>query len=377
MNSSTSSEADFDLEVTPRAAPPSKRRRLATDAALNLHLQHPGDHRNDDPTTPTRSTKTSTTGASKSARSRSPVKNMADLALAEKPVRFTYLKSRGDLPADVKNLLNHIKTVGSGRGIVPVPVVDIVQDSLGVMDPDVTDDNSYSRNPWVVGNGADDISWDVNDEFKTLQKVAHRTELCISENVSEASWNTRVHDLLLDVALTPFHGCVSHWDVTRAPITKTYLPRHGSGIDLQAKMVDFCITLDGEPTRRQVVEHLRSANHKSISHSDYQPLRFRPIAISIETKTPDGSTEEAKAQLSVWTSAYILRLRELTATSQKAAGLGITLPVINIKGGQWELLLAVDYLDRIEILQVGAIGDTTIEVVSCVGNDNLWGLDNE
>ncbi|KPM44127.1 Phenol 2-monooxygenase [Neonectria ditissima] len=362
MNSSTSSDAD--PEATPRASIPSKRRRLANDAALNLHLQHPSEHLNDDPSTPTRSTKTSTTGASKSARSRSPVKNMADLALAEKPVRFTYLKSRGDLPADVKSLLNHIKMVGSGRDILPEPVVDMVQASLGLMDPDVTDDNSYSKNLWTVGNGSDVIDWDVNDEFKTLQKVARRTELCISENVSEASWNTRVHDLLLDVALTPFQGCISHWDVTRAPITKSYLPRHGSGIDLQAKMVDFCITLDGEPTRRQVVEHLRSTNHKSINHTDYQPLRFRPIAISIETKTPDGSTEEAKAQLSVWTSAYISRLRELTATSQKAAGLGITLPIINIKGGQWELLLAVDYLDRIEILQVGTIGDTT-SVLSC------------
>ncbi|KAJ4307385.1 hypothetical protein N0V84_012775, partial [Fusarium piperis] len=347
MNSSTSSDAD--PEATPRASSPSKRRRLAFDAALKL--QHPSEHQDDTPTTPTRSTKTSTTGASKSTRSRSPVKNMADLALAEKPVRFIYLKSRRDLPADVTSLLNNIKAVGCGHGIVPKPVVEAVQASLGLMDPDITDDNVYERNLWLVGDGNDEIAWDVNDEFKDLQKVAHRTELCNSENVSESSWNTRVHDLLLDVALTPFQGSISHWDVTRAPITKTYLPRHGSGIDLQAKMVDFCITLDGEPTRRQVVEHLKSNNHKSINHTDYQPLRFRPIAISIETKTPDGSTEEAKTQLSVWTSAYIARLRALAATSNKAAGLGITLPIINIQGAQWELLLAVDYMDRIEVLQ--------------------------
>lgn len=142
MNSSTSSDAD--PEVTPRASSPSKRRRLAFDAALNL--QHPSEYQNDALTMPTRSTKMSITGTSRSTRLQSPVKNIADLTLAEKPVRFTYLKSRGDLPADITSLLNNIKTVGCRHGIMPKPIVETVQASLGLIDPNITDDNIYEKN---------------------------------------------------------------------------------------------------------------------------------------------------------------------------------------------------------------------------------------
>ncbi|KAH6870890.1 hypothetical protein B0T10DRAFT_417940, partial [Thelonectria olida] len=92
--------------------------------------------------------------------------------------------------------------------------------------------------------------------------------------------------------------------------------------------------------------------------------RFRPIAVSIETKTPDGSSQEAKSQLSVWTAAYIARLRELAGTSEKASGLGITLPIILVRGGQWELLFATDRADRIDLFPVATIGDTK-SIVEC------------
>ncbi|KAL6401248.1 hypothetical protein AUP68_15678 [Ilyonectria robusta] len=163
--------------------------------------------------------------------------------------------------------------------------------------------------------------WDADSKFKTVQKIVRRTEECELENVSEVSWNARVHELLLEIALEPFGKSISHWDVTKAPMNKLYLPRHGSGSDLQAKMVDFYICLGGNSTTAAIRHRLKKAGDcYSINHSPYQPLRYRPIAISIETKTPDGSGQEAKTQVSVWAAAYMARLRALSRDVQERYG---------------------------------------------------------
>lgn len=201
-------------------------------------------------------------------------------------------------------------------------------------------------------------------EFELLEKIVAKTAECDAEDLSEPSWNTTVHHPFLELALAPFQGTVSHWDVTKAPITKRYFPRYSSGNDLQGKMVDFCITLDGEAIKDRIITQLKISNQSSISHTEYRPLRFRPIAVSIETKTPAGSTETARAQLAVWASSHIARLRELAATSDKASGLDVSLPLISIQGATWDLLLAVDHANSVEIVRIGPIGNTT-SIMSC------------
>lgn len=70
---------------------------------------------------------------------------------------------------------------------MPKPVVGAVQASLGLMDPDIIDDNIYKWNLWQDRDGNDEVAWDINDEFKDLQKIAYRTELYSLENISESS----------------------------------------------------------------------------------------------------------------------------------------------------------------------------------------------
>lgn len=353
-----SSTSHVDLEATPRAASPSKRRKYD----LHVPLSFPRAASEASPS-PTRSTNTSSAGgrSNRSGKSRSPVKDMADLALAEKPIRqVTNLKREDDYPPDVRPLLHHIRQIRRGFGIVPQPVAEQVQELLSILDNPIEEENVYNTNTWATeshGSASRPIDWDLDYELKTLKHIASRVETCISENVSEPSWNARIHEPLLDAALTPFVGLVSHWDVTKAVMDKSYIPRHGSGLDFESKMVDFCLTLDDGAVLDAVKQRLRSGNRKSINQTNYQPLRFRPIAISIETKTPDGSSQEAKAQLSVWTTAYIRRLRELAGTSETASGLGITLPILIVRGSQWELFFIVDGKDCIDILTLPAISD--------------------
>ncbi|EEU35521.1 uncharacterized protein NECHADRAFT_9732, partial [Fusarium vanettenii 77-13-4] len=97
----------------------------------------------------------------------------------------------------------------------------------------------------------------------------------------------------------------------------------------------------------------------------YMPLRWRPIAVNIETKTPDGSSQEGMAQLSVWAATHFERLRALKKSkaailgeSQKEEALSTALPLLLIQGSTWSLFFAVDGTDRIDIFNGIVIGDT-------------------
>ncbi|CAH0019262.1 unnamed protein product [Clonostachys rhizophaga] len=188
-------------------------------------------------------------------------------------------------------------------------------------------------------------SLDAHLELKCVQKIVRNTIECAEENVSEASWNSRVHEYVLDTALEPFGGVVSHWDVTRAPITKSCLPRHSSGLVLEGKMVDFCICLGGRETIRA-------------------PLLYRPIAVSIETKTPNGSDEVAKTQLSVWVTSHFARLRSLSSTSNDAIAVGVTLPLLIVRGGEWSLWFARDTGDVVDLIETILVGNTN-SILGC------------
>ncbi|KAL2669918.1 hypothetical protein Neosp_015084 [[Neocosmospora] mangrovei] len=374
---SIASAPDYDPDATPRAGESSKRRKAEDGRMINvgvsLDLRQANPTYDDGTTSLPRSATSSTTGGSttggsttggKSGRPKRRVKDMGDLELAEKPIRqVTNLKREADYPKDVWALLRNVRKVRRGIGILPKPVADQARKLLSVVDDLLEeDDNLYHENIWAVPGLSDSISWDADFELKMLEKVVERTEICIAENVSEPSWNSRVHEALLDVALEPFKGIVGHWDVTKAVIDKEYVPQHGPGIDLQSKMVDFCLTLTDNDIIHAAKERLRPSNRRMINHTEYQALRFRPIAISIETKTPDGSSQEARAQLSVWTTAYIARLRELAGTS--TGGLDITLPILTVRGGQWELSFIIDKADAIEMVTLPPIGDTR-SIVDC------------
>ncbi|KAK1974208.1 hypothetical protein LZ30DRAFT_608590 [Colletotrichum cereale] len=90
------------------------------------------------------------------------------------------------------------------------------------------------------------------------------------------------------------------------------------------------------------------ASLQSINHTEYDPLRQAPITVSIETKKPGGSEDAAKAQLSVWASAQILRLRQLLGGSEEPVG--ITLPLLFVSGPTWQLLFAIEKDDEIQLL---------------------------
>ena len=99
-------------------------------------------------------------------------------------------------------------------------------------------------------------------------------------------------------------------------------------------MVDYDICLEpdsAEPMFKRMRETLRLelVNSHYINHTSFEPVRFRPIAISIETKI-GGSESEAATQLSVWVVAHFKRLQLIILRSGVTCEM-MVLPLIYIK----------------------------------------------
>lgn len=130
------------------------------------------------------------------------------------------------------------------------------------------------------------------------------------------------------------------WQSTTAQISpKDLIPRHNLGGLVEGKMVDYAISLTSLDLEEKIISALESessATALSINHTFYTPLRSSPIAISIETKTPDRTRGEAKAQLAVWGTAHLERLRRFLEARKSPVDLP-TLPLVHIAGVHWWL----------------------------------------
>jgi len=82
---------------------------------------------------------------------------------------------------------------------------------------------------------------------------------------------------------------------------------------------------------------------ETVNQTMYDPVRRQPIAISIETKTPDGSEQTAMVQLGVWVAAHFDRLRMLSHEDL----VSLTLPLLYVSGAEWFLLFASDSAEQV------------------------------
>ncbi|KAK2053090.1 hypothetical protein LY76DRAFT_525343 [Colletotrichum caudatum] len=100
---------------------------------------------------------------------------------------------------------------------------------------------------------------------------------------------------------------------------------------------------------------------QSVNHTEYAPLTTSPITVSIETKKPGGSEDEANAQLAVWVSAHFLRLQQLLVDRP----VNITLPLLYVSGSTWQVLYAINKGNNIEILRSTRFDGATSTILGC------------
>lgn len=75
----------------------------------------------------------------------------------------------------------------------------------------------------------------------------------------------------------------------------------------------------------------RKLDPPTFNHTMYEPLRNRPIAVSIET----NSFNTGMPQLAMWTHAWINRITELNPDTSMP-----TLPLVRVVGHNWFVLWA-------------------------------------
>jgi hypothetical protein len=132
------------------------------------------------------------------------------------------------------------------------------------------------------------------------------------------------------------------------------IPRGQGGKLSRSKMVDFAV--HAEPSARlKAAIHDRAQNldvHMSANHTDYPPLRWCPIGLSIETKLTGRDWDQARTQVAIWTAAHFSKLEALIAHADEIAercgdetrrSVDKTmpfLPIIITQGHDWHFLAA-------------------------------------
>lgn len=130
---------------------------------------------------------------------------------------------------------------------------------------------------------------------------------------------------------------------------------------IQSKIVDFVLMVEpNETLHKKILQTLAgevlSHTKKSINHVGAEYLRFKPVAIGVETKRAAVDEDEACVLLSLWVSAHFACLRELSSAIEAL----LVLPMLVIQGHTWMLLFAeMKDENRIVILRNFTLGSTT------------------
>ncbi|KAI9775012.1 MAG: hypothetical protein M1839_001612 [Geoglossum umbratile] len=286
------------------------------------------------------------------ARSCSPTKRMIDLRVAEKTVISKTVKLPTDVPEDVQGLSEAIRSlVHMPHGVIPLGIEDEVKNDYGGhLEPFMaTKANGMTRRQSI-------------NEFDALIEIRDSTAFCKTKQVHEPTWNERVHSMMLKRVVRNRPGFEYH-NITTARVIKELVPGNKYGELLKNKMIDYAITLESPFfSEDQVITRLAASPRplqRTINPSDYPPLRHSPVAISIETKPPDGSKESGEVQLSIWAMAYFNRLRTLTKDP-----VSITLPLVLVSDEHWKLMFARDLEHSIEIIHAMDFGNTG-DIIGC------------
>jgi hypothetical protein len=119
--------------------------------------------------------------------------------------------------------------------------------------------------------------------------------------------------------------------------------------------IDFSIGLRLPQEKKTHLSRCTNAVNPTL----YQPIRFAPTAVHIETKLTGEGWRAAQSQLSLWVTRHIAKLRELLALAGQPGRISIpVLPVLVVQGHDWTCLFFEDRFDGARLLSGYSIGST-------------------
>ncbi|KAF1997432.1 hypothetical protein P154DRAFT_524779 [Amniculicola lignicola CBS 123094] len=375
----TQHDVDPGATATPR---PARQKRKAPPALPipNLHTrpmpvfphsvseEHTDEGTEDAEGADVESTRESTT----SRRSRSPTRRMVDLQIAKKPVVPRTATSSTDVPQNVRALYKVMQTLSRrSKGVIPQGIeVQLLGTLLTTFQLTIhqaelrqdTDGDFDDLEDYVAETPSGKTHEELKDEFKAMCEIRNETSACKTKHLHEPSWNELVHSRMLRQAVLGRCG-FSYYNITTARVIKELVPGNEYGELLKRKMIDYAVTL-GPPLipTANIINRLAASPRnlqRTINPSDYSPLCYEPIVLSIETKSPNGGSENGEVQLSLWAMAYFNRLRQLIQDP-----VPMTLPLLLITDARWKLYFASDLAHEVHLIDAVDIG-TTADIVGC------------
>ncbi|KAJ9132100.1 hypothetical protein NKR23_g11418 [Pleurostoma richardsiae] len=314
----------FDADATPRAP----RRSAKASPVKYRHLPQAGAA---SPTISGASSTSSTSNRSMSTTS-SPRKRMRALEVAFEPVEVRPLVP--DMPQDMPQALaefcSQLFDISQGVGVLG----DSTQDSF--MEHSNPAMKRVASVPRHFSAARDHLG--PTPSIDCVLSILISAQEC--QKYPEISWNLEVHAPVLSLALRPpgsppFSQPCGFVACHPARIIKEYL--NGSVPD---KMIDFCLYLDPEALKdraavREIELTRQSLAGYMINHTDYDPLRKRPLTLSIETKKPGEGLENATLQVGAWHAAQWRFLDAMADRLGEDSTSLSFLPAIIIQGHDW------------------------------------------
>ncbi|KAH8688931.1 hypothetical protein GQ44DRAFT_780690 [Phaeosphaeriaceae sp. PMI808] len=251
----------------------------------------------------TNTTATSSPSKKGHGRSTSPVKSMVGLALLNRKVERIHMTIK-DYPDTIRQLMRNIRDIQRGKGMIPHEIRSTVESREDVEAEEwwwSTTSSSLSKSKPLV-------------ELEMMDEVLCETHKQHDEAAAEPGWNDKVHSLMLRQVCMHLPG-IEYQNITTARPDPRLVPKTGL-THTESKLVDYALICDKTLIPPHLVERILADTCNgidSINHTrdSVQSLRRSPIAVSFETKTPNGSESEALTQLSLWAVTHFNRLRSL------------------------------------------------------------------
>ncbi|KAL8919413.1 MAG: hypothetical protein Q9208_006791 [Pyrenodesmia sp. 3 TL-2023] len=172
-----------------------------------------------------------------------------------------------------------------------------------------------------------------------VQRLTAAAIICEEGRSHEGTWNEKVHQVAIQAALAS-SAHAKYLDVASAK-TASIDPKSLASEALPRRVVDYAIVLVPDELISRAWKKLRplpGAGIKSWNHTTTNDLRSSPMASSVETKAPNKSWTDGKAQLAIWTSALHKRLSLLQTPGQGHLRIP-AMPLLIAQGHDWHLLI--------------------------------------
>ncbi|RYC64079.1 hypothetical protein CHU98_g2128 [Xylaria longipes] len=372
------------------------------------------------------------------SRQSSPVKRLLQLEIAPRnPLSMVSINRRdARMPRELKTMLARLETFQHGLEVVPLYLAEEIMarraqqrtdtnvdghvGEVTACDDDDGDDGDdgdfYNFRPSVFSHQDDALFWHPIS-LDDMMDILTATQMCTNDVHPESSWNMLVHWPVFKLALgvagteiptsfstlskplppptittptlapTPPESESKPATVTRIsciPCTTARLTGHSRG----TKMVDFCLALEPEPeaptpastpVTRRSIRNLRARTHGStVNHTDFYPLRDKPVVMSAESKKPGEGLLEAQTQVGVWQAAQWSLLERQRGDKRRKGGSSIPfLPALFIQGAQWSFAATTRQGEQTLLWTQQSIGATDsvlgiFQIVRALRHIALW-----